>query len=421
MREHKPAQISFFGHFGSTNLGNEATLLAIVSRLRLLLPECKLSCICTSAEDAIVTHGIDAVPHTVRSVRIWDRQVPWGKRLPTAFLGLTEELREYVRAWRTLEGTDLVIVPGTGLLTDTLVFAGWGPYGLLKWLLMARLHGCRVMFVSVGAGPIRTVSGRLLLKSSLSLADYRSYRDIPSREVVARLGLRPKGERVYPDLVFGLSLPSDTTAAHRDRRRPVVGLGLMESAGRYSVANPTQRTYVRYVESLADFVGWLLQHDYDVKLLLGDADAYVIDDLRTALRTRLGAFAEDRVTHRQAGSVDELLTQIGETDLVVATRFHNVLMGLLLGKPVLAISFHHKCSSLMAEMGLSAYCHDLNQIDVETLIGQFQALVRDRDDVERLIVQRVAAAQRALEEQYELLFGVGPEQPRPVYAQSGAM
>ena len=158
MTKQKPTKISFFGHFGSMNSGNEATLLAIVSRLRLLFPNCEFCCICTFPENVVATHGIDAVPHTVRSVRIWDRQVPLGKRLRMAFLGLGEEFREYIRAWRALKGTDMFIIPGTGLLTDAFGLSGWGPYGLLKWSLMARLRGCRVMFVSVGAGPVR---GRL--------------------------------------------------------------------------------------------------------------------------------------------------------------------------------------------------------------------------------------------------------------------
>ena len=89
---------------------------------------------------------------------------------------------------------------------------------------------------------------------------------------------------------------------------------------------------------------------------------------------------------------------------MVATRFHNVLMSLLLDKPVIAISFHHKCSSLMHEMGLSEYCHDINRINADALIEQFQALVRNADDVKQVILQRVEKCKQALDEQYELLF-----------------
>jgi polysaccharide pyruvyl transferase WcaK-like protein len=422
MTKQKPIKISFFGHFGTMNFGNEATLLVILSRLRLLFPNCDFCCICTSPENVIAAHGIEAIPHTVKSVRIWDRQVPLGKRLRMATLGLSEEIREYIRAWRALKGTDMFVIPGTGLLTDAFGLSGMGPYGLLKWSLTARLRGCRVVFVSVGAGPVDRRLGRLLLKCALSLAEYRSYRDVPSRDVVEGLGVRTRDDRIYPDLVLGLSARLLPTAADREGR-PVVGLGLMEYFEKYSVANPMRDdAYERYLESLAVFVGWLLDHEHDVKLLLGDADAdtIVVDDLKALLRERLASNFDERVTDHSIGSIQELLSQLSATDLVVATRFHNVLMSLLLDKPVIAISFHHKCSSLMSETGLSEYCHDINQINADTLIAQFQALVRNADDVRQKILQRVETSRRALDEQYGLVFGDLIDQPRDLDAVTAA-
>jgi polysaccharide pyruvyl transferase WcaK-like protein len=90
-----------------------------------------------------------------------------------------------------------------------------------------------------------------------------------------------------------------------------------------------------------------------------------------------------------------------------------MVMSLLLDKPAIAISFHNKCSSLMSEMGLSEYCHDINRIDANALIEQFQALVQNADDVRQAISHRVETARRALDEQYELLFDVDG-QPRAV-------
>jgi polysaccharide pyruvyl transferase WcaK-like protein len=406
----KPTKISLFGNFGTTNHGNEATLLAIFSRLSLLFPTTEFCCICSYPENVIATHGIEAVPHTARSVRIWDRQLPLVKRLRMAVPGLRAEAREYIRAWRTLKGTDMFIIPGTGLMTDALGLAGWGPYGVFKWSIMARLRGCRMMVVSVGAGPVRSMRGRFLVKSALSLADYRSYRDAPSKEVVQSLGLRARDDRIYPDLVFGLS-PMQPTVPDREGR-PVVGLGLMEYAGKYSVANPKRDTYDRYLESLAVFVRWLLDHDYDVKLLLGDAHALAVEDLRAVLQKGLAPNSGERVTYCPTNSVEELLSQLSATDFVVATAFHNVLLSLLLTKPVIAISFHHKCWSLMSEMGLSAYCHDINQMNADILVEQFESLARNAGDVKQKILQRVATSERALDEQYELLFGHPIDQTR---------
>lgn len=399
-------KISFFGHFGTLNTGNESTLIAVHSRLRGLVPGSEFSCICSRPDVVATRDGIDALPIDARIVRLWKQEdgMRLDERVGTALVGLKEELREYVRAFRSLKGTDVLIVSGTGLVTDAYGLAGWGPYNQFKWALMAKLRGCKVVFLSVGIGPVDRVLGRMLVRASLRLADYRSYRDDPSLEYLRRMGFRAKRDRVYPDLVFGLPaglLPPERNGA--ERRRRVVGLGLMAYIGRYNVPDPRFETHRRYLQSLGVFVEWLLARDYDVRILLGDGDHEVVDELKSVLRERLGSYDEDRVVDEPIDSVRDVLSQIAATDVVVATRFHNVLLAMVLGKPVIAISFHHKCDALMSQMGLSEYRHDLNEIDAEVLIQQFEALEHNHDHVKRTLEQGVESAQRALDEQYDLL------------------
>ena len=174
--------------------------------------------------------------------------------------------------------------------------------------------------------------------------------------------------------------------------------------GKYSAADPRPETYTAYLESLAVFATWLLEHDYDIRLLLGDNDTMVIEEFRSVLRARLGSYDEERVVEQPIASVQDVLAELSATDVVVATRFHNVLLSLLLNKPVIAISFHHKCSSLMRQMKLSEYCHDIHDMDADRLIEQFRKLEQNREAVKRTIDQGVDDARAALDEQYDLLF-----------------
>jgi polysaccharide pyruvyl transferase WcaK-like protein len=353
-----------------------------------------------------VREGIEALPINARVVRLWNdgEGMRWDRRFTSAVVGLKEELHEYVRAFRSLDGTDALIVPGTGLLTDAYGIAGWGPYNQFKWALMAKLRGCKVVFLSVGVGPVHRLSGRLLVRASLRLADYRSYRDDESLECLRRMHFRAKDDRVYPDLAFGLPEALLPLAQNGDvPRRRVVGLGLMDYVGRYNDPDPGFETQKRYVQSLGVFVEWLLAHDYDIRLLLGDGDRDVVGEVKSVLRERLGSYDASRVVDEPIESVDDVLAQIAATDVVVATRFHNVLLAMVLGKPVIAITFHHKCDALMNQMQLSEYRHDLNQIDPNALIEQFQTLERNREDVKRTLEHGVESARRALDEQYQLL------------------
>jgi polysaccharide pyruvyl transferase WcaK-like protein len=400
-----PVKVAFFGHFGSSNSGNESTLLAILTRLRLLFPTSGFSCICLNPEVVAERDGIDGVAITTKVTKIWNRQLPLVRRVPMAFVGIGAELRQYARVFRELKGTDIFIVPGTGLLTDAYGLSNWGPYSLFKWTLMAKVRRCRLLFISVGAGPIDRRMGRALVKSSLSLADYRSYRDDASLAYLKGIGFKANGDRVYPDLVF--SLPERTlpiVSAEAQRKRRVVGLGLMVYAGKYSVTDPLPETYTNYLDALAVFSEWLLDHDYDIRLLLGDSDTIVIDEFKSALEHRIGAYDHERVIERRIESIEDVLDEIAATDVVVATRFHNVLLALLLDKPVIAITFHHKSSSLMEEMHLSEYSHGIDDIDPERLIEQFRKLELNQDVVTRAISEGVQAARAALDDQYDLLF-----------------
>jgi polysaccharide pyruvyl transferase WcaK-like protein len=405
LKPGKPLKVGFFGHFGSSNSGNESTLLVILARLRSVSPESELWCICTNPEAVAARDGIEAVPITTSVAKIRNREAPLARRVPMAFAGVRAELRQYAGAFRKLKGTDMLIVPGTGLVTDAYGLCHWGPYSVFKWTLMAKLRGCKVLFVSVGAGPIDRVLGRFLVKAALSLADYRSYRDDSSRDYLTRIGFRANRDRVYPDLVF--SFPESWLSRNHTRSngaRRVVGLGLMVYAGRYSAADPRPDTYSTYLESLAVFAEWLLEHGYDIRLLLGDAEPIVIEDFRSALQARLGNYDEERIIEQPISSVQDVLAQLAATDVVVATRFHNVLLSLLLDKPVIAISFHHKCSSLMRQMKLSDYCHEIEDMDADRLIEQFRSLEHNRDAVKRTIGEGVDEARAALDEQYDLLF-----------------
>jgi polysaccharide pyruvyl transferase WcaK-like protein len=404
---HKPRQISFFGHFGSPNVGNESTLLSILSRLRAVFPQSEFRCICTNPEAVVARDGIEAVPITTRVARIWDREIPLATRVPMACVGAGAELRQYARVFKELKGTDMLIVPGTGVLTDAYGLSHWGPYSVFKWSLMAKLRGCTVLFISVGAGPIYGAVGRVLVRAALSLADYRSYRDDSSRDAVRGIGFPAQRDRVYPDLVFGLpdALLSRRHARSEGTRR-VVGIGLMVYYGKYSAADPRPETYTAYLECLADFATWLLEHDYDIRLLLGDADTMVIEEFRSVLKRRLATYDDARIIEQPIASAQDLLAELAATDVVVATRFHNVLLALLLNKPVIAISHHHKCSSLMRQMELSEYCHEIDRMDTDTLIGQFRKLEQNREAVKRKLGQDVDEARAALDEQYDLLFPI---------------
>ena len=102
-------------------------------------------------------------------------------------------------------------------------------------------------------------------------------------------------------------------------------------------------------------------------------------------------------------SLHDLMRQIATTDVVVATRYHNVVCALKLGKPTVSVGYAEKNDALMAEMGLGSFCQHVERLDLDLLIEQFRRLIADRERYERSIRKANLACQERLDRQDSLL------------------
>ncbi len=398
----KPRKIAIFGHFDGTNFGNEATLQAVLYNLRRIQPDAEVTCICTGPQATSDAYHIRAIPIARTYVNSWAPRNSLGKLARNIGLVVGEPIR-WLASIVTLWGTDVFIVPGTGLLTDAYGILGWGPYNLLRWSVTAKICGCRLALISIGAGPFYSAAGKLFAKSLLSLADFRTYRDKSTVNHLLGIGLSSGPDRVFPDLAF--SLPKNATSPPRARSSlGVIGLGVMEHPGRYGTQTPGDAAHVGYLQALAETAKCLLTKGYDIRLLIGDfADISAKETFLQLLAQDSTTSYRGRIIDEQIHTVEDLLSQIAATDAVVATRFHNILLSFLCEKPVISISFHHKCDSLMAAMDMSDYRLNIRDLECDALIATFRRLELNTDAVKSRIKDKVKEFHDALDEQYQVL------------------
>ena len=152
-------KIVFFGHFGAGNLGNEATLQAILHNLRRLVPDADFTCICTGPETVASAYNINALPSRRFFVKPWSLQNPLARLARKLIIGIPSEIYRWLKGFNTLRGAVALIIPGTGLLNDVVTLFNWGAYDIFRWSVTARLCGCKLFFVSVGAGPLYSSRG----------------------------------------------------------------------------------------------------------------------------------------------------------------------------------------------------------------------------------------------------------------------
>jgi len=75
----------------------------------------------------------------------------------------------------------------------------------------------------------------------------------------------------------------------------------------------------------------------------------------------------------------------------------------MLGKPVIAISFHEKFQPLMTGVGLGEFCQNIEHIDVDELIRMVVRLRENAPGIKLQIAREIESYRIALDQQYEVM------------------
>lgn len=415
----KRPRIALYGIFGIQNIGNEYTLQAMLYNVRHKLPEADVYAICYDPQDTERLHGLPAVPVACRQLR---RKLPPAgnlifKLMRGAFRRIPLEVYDWARTLLTLRRTNLIVMTGTGMLTDYCATSFGYPYDVFKWSVVARLVGCKVRFVGVGVGPIYGRLSRIFIKTALAIADYRGFRDSQSRERLKQHGFERPNDSVFPDLAFSLPpcvFPSslrDGTDAKR-----IVGLGVMKFVDKHKDDSTYYETaYERYLDRMCEFTVWLLERGYSVRVLEGDMrhDPPVRADLEARLARRGITYGIQDITGPEISSRQDLLHHMAAVDFVVSPRFHNLVFGIMLGKPAISLSYDPKNDALLEACGLGEYCQSIERVDLERLIAQFITLESQAPRL-RIEMRRKADEYRSLlNVQYQQILGEFEPKPGP--------
>lgn len=268
---------------------------------------------------------------------------------------------------------DSVVVVGMGVLEDSIKVSPLG----LPLLLALMASGCRragsnFILLDVGAEFARDPWTRRLFAHCLRTATHVSVRDDLSYRV-ARTAAPERPIPVAPDLVF--AHPVVVTQRPTPRRIVVGVISAEHSLG----ARGSQ-----YEEKMIHLIQGLQRRGLEVVLVGGDATdgpaAHSIAD-RAAL-------LDPESRRPRVSIVDdyaELVAIIGTAEVVVASRFHNLVAAIRAGRPVLSIGYAPKCEQLLDTVGLSSYSFDLENFDVTSVDLAVGEMLDRSEELSRLV------------------------------------
>jgi polysaccharide pyruvyl transferase WcaK-like protein len=223
---------------------------------------------------------------------------------------------------------------------------------------------------------------------------------------------------VVPDLAFGLPREQLVAAAPLQWPPRVVALGVMGYRGWNAPAADAKRLHAEYLDRIERLARFLLADGLRVRLIHGDTRADLETVSAVAARLRDSA-QEPELTAAPITRYADAISEIGQCDLVVATRYHNLLFGLLLGRPVVSIGYGDKNEALLADFGLEQYACHVESFDPARLRAQICALAALPTPPTANVTEILEAFRRRVDEQYDAAFGPAPGAPTGSHGRVG--
>ena len=177
----------------------------------------------------------------------------------------------------------------------------------------------------------------------------------------------------------------------------ILGFGLLRTIRRYS----------RYVNQLSQFLVRAIRDEHRLILFATDGpDSDTINDLMGILTAEdVDAERVEILSGPPVQTTENLLHNICDADVVIASRLHGVILSHMIAVPVVAISYDRKVDVHMKEIGQSEYCLNIDEFTAETLAERL-AVLRDARELESARLRRAVQLYREqADAQYDLLFG----------------
>jgi polysaccharide pyruvyl transferase WcaK-like protein len=399
----RPVRVAAYGYFGMGNIGNEASLAAFLDYVRERHPEATLSCYVAGPDQVEREH---AVPAT----RLMSYRADPGRSGPLVVAAkAASRLWDVPRTFRMMRDVDVLVVPGTGVLETKLVATPWGlPYWLFLAALACRLRGREVVLLNVGAEPSVHPVTRWLYRWTVRLATRCTYRDEASRDAVRSMGVRRRLGGVYPDLAFRLPAPG----AGPERPGHVV-LGVMAFQGGPGDPSRGPGMVRSYVTRMTELVTRLVDEGRTVTIVIGDlADHGLATEIAEAVRAGRPDLASGQVTVSDATTVQGIMREMGAAEVVLASRFHNVICALKMARPTVSLGYAEKNAHVLAEFGLDRFSQPMESLDVDLLVEQVEEVRRVHPSVEGLMKETLRRYEDTIDEELAEIF-VELLAPRP--------
>lgn len=185
---------------------------------------------------------------------------------------------------------------------------------------------------------------------------FREYTDICFRDSYSyKLFQKLPNVRMADDIIFQLNYK----IPRRDAKIKRIAI---------SVIKPSLRPHLSqldniYYEKLKDIIIYFCEKGYHIDLMSfceGEGDGQAIAEIKKILPEKYLNMVRD---HYYKYNIEESINTIANSDFVIATRFHSMVLGWLFNKPVFPIVYSKKMTNVMNDVGFKGSYTELNSFE----------------------------------------------------------
>jgi polysaccharide pyruvyl transferase CsaB len=284
------------GYYGFNNVGDEAILYSIIQALRHLNPDIGITVLSNNPEHTEATYGVSAINR-------------W-------------KINDIKNALKEADG----LISGGGSLLQDQTGPKSIPYyaGVMK---LAQWEKKPVFVYAQGMGPINKGYNKWIVRRVLNKTNGITVRDDASKHLLESIGVK-KDIKVVPDPVMGLQMAEQNSD----------WLDSLDLKG--SIISVTVRDWpsqVNFKEKIALALDKCVQNQYNVVFvpMHGEHDDITSREISKMMKEKSYVAPYD-------ASIEEKITIIGQTDVLVGMRLHSLIFASINSVPFIALSYDPK-------------------------------------------------------------------------------
>ena len=247
--------------------------------------------------------------------------------------------------------TDVVVLGGGGLLQDITSKLSLIYYLGIIWISV--IFSKRVMLISQGIGPITSDISRLLTRLTIQRVNTIATRDIYSLNLLKKLGIKNPKMCVIPDPVFLLNI-KDANIFKRDIKM----VGGKKSKYRLCFCVREWRNRKDLINRLVKLLKEILK-EFDFDVVFVEFHKSLDRGIYQELMSKIESSNLPVPRLLEWNDLNSLINTIKEVDIMVAMRYHALVLASVIGIPSFALSYDPKIRNLVSSLG------NMPMIDIE--------------------------------------------------------